>query len=112
MLLNEVLEVAEREGFISAFIEAPESKPLTEMLYPAMRQLLRKLSAQEKARHMAIKGLQALRGFASAFKITLGDVEIGVDADPGSRTAETWKSIWARCSKRSDARPDQPRKAG
>lgn len=83
VLLNEVLEVAEREGFISAFIEAPESKPLTEMLYPAMRQVLRKLSAQEKARHMAIKGLQALRGFASAFKITLGDVEIGVDADPG-----------------------------
>src|SRR5690606_5806070 len=70
-------------GYISAFIEAPENKALTEMLYPAMRQVLRKLSALENAKHMAVKGLQALRGFASAFKISLGDIEIGVDADPG-----------------------------
>lgn len=83
VLLNEVLEIAEREGYISAFIEAPENKALTEMLYPAMRQVLRKLSALENAKHMAVKGLQALRGFAGAFKISLGDVEIGVDADPG-----------------------------
>lgn len=83
VLLNEVLDIAEREGYISAFIEAPENKPLTEMLYPAMRQVLRKLSALETAKYMATKGLQALRGFASAFKISLGDVEIGVEAAPG-----------------------------
>jgi hypothetical protein len=83
VLLNEVMEIAERVGYISAFIEAPENKPLTEMLYPAMRQVLRKLSALEAAKHTATKGLRALRGFASAFKISLGDVEIGVDADPG-----------------------------
>jgi len=75
VLLNEVLEIAEREGYISTFIEAPENKPLTEMLYPAMRQVLRKLSALENAKDMAVKGLQALRGFARAFKISLGDVE-------------------------------------
>ncbi|WP_425089581.1 ATP-binding protein [Stappia sp.] len=83
VLLNEVLDIAEREGYISAFIEAPENKPLTEMIYPAMRQVLRKLSALEGAKHLATRGLQALRGFASVFKIKLGDVEIGVDADPG-----------------------------
>lgn len=83
VLLNEVLEIAEREGYITAFIEAPEDKTLTDMLYPAMRQVLRKLSALEAAKHQAVKGLQALRGFASAFKIKVGDVEIGVDPDPG-----------------------------
>ncbi|MFV0408309.1 MAG: ATP-binding protein [Paracoccus sp. (in: a-proteobacteria)] len=83
VLLNEVMETAEREGYISAFLEAPENRALTEMLYPAMRQVLRKLSATESAKHMATRGLQALRGFASAFKISLGDVEIGIDAEPG-----------------------------
>jgi len=83
VLLNEVMETAEREGYIAAFLEAPENKPLTEMLYPAMRQVLRKLSALESAKHMATRGLQALRGFASVFKISLGDVEIGIDAEPG-----------------------------
>ena len=83
VLLNEVLEIAEREGYIAAFIEAPENKSLTEMIYPAMRQVLRKLSGLEKAKYMATKGLKALRGFASAFKISLGDIEIGVEPDPG-----------------------------
>lgn len=83
VLLNEVMDMAEQAGYISSFIEAPENKPLTEMLYPAMRQVLRRLSAIESAKHMANKGLRALRGFASAFRISLGDVEIGVDADPG-----------------------------
>lgn len=83
VLLNEVMEMAEREGYFSAFVEAPENKPLTEMLYPKMRQVLRKLSTVEVAKHLATKGLQALRGFASAFKIKLGDVEIGMDPEPG-----------------------------
>lgn len=83
VLLNEVMDIAEREGYLTAFVEAPESKPLTEMLYPAMRQTLRRLSAVESAKYLSNKGLRALRGFASAFKIKLGDVEIGVDPDAG-----------------------------
>lgn len=83
VLLNEVMETSERYGYLTAFVEAPENKPLTEMLYPAMRQVLRKLSSVEAAKHLAVRGLAALRGFASVFKVTLGDVEIGVDPDPG-----------------------------
>lgn len=83
VLLNEVMEIGEREGYLTAFIEAPENKPLTEMLYPAMRQVLRKLSASEQAKYLVNQGLQALRGFASAFKISHGDFEIGMDAAPG-----------------------------
>jgi Cdc6-like AAA superfamily ATPase len=51
VLLNEVMDMAEQAGYISSFIEAPENKPLTEMLYPAMRQVLRRLSAIESAKH-------------------------------------------------------------
>lgn len=83
VLLNQVLDIATNEGYIPAFIETPENKPLTEMLYPVMRQVLRKLSTLESAKYMANKGLKALKGFASTFRISLGDIEIGVDADPG-----------------------------
>lgn len=83
VLLNEVLGLAEEAGHMTSFIESPENKPLTEMLYPCMRQILRKLSAAEQTKHLARAGLRALRGFASAFKISLGEVELGVEPEPG-----------------------------
>tara|TARA_Y100000815_G_scaffold233684_1_gene225310 strand:- start:317 stop:1390 length:1074 start_codon:yes stop_codon:yes gene_type:complete len=83
VLLNEVLEIAERKGYITSFIEAPEDRSLTDMLYPAMRQVLRRLSNGEKAKYLARRGLSALRGFASAFKISVGEVEIGIESEAG-----------------------------
>lgn len=83
VLLNEVMDKAEQSGFISSMIEAPENKSLTELLYPSMRQVLRKLSALDNAKYLANYGLRALRGFASVFKVKMGEVEIGVDAEPG-----------------------------
>ena len=83
VLLNEVLDLAENARYLTSFIETPEGRPLTEILYPQMRQVLRKLSAIESARSAVVTGMRALRGFASAFRISLGDVEIGVEAEPG-----------------------------
>lgn len=83
VLLNEVEALAKNEGFITAFIEAPENKKLSELLYPTMRQALRKLSAIEQARHVATRGMRALRSFASVFKIKMADVELGVEPEPG-----------------------------
>lgn len=83
VLLNEVMELAEAAGYITSFIEAPENKSLTELLYPSMRQALRKLSGIEGAKQLATFGLKALRGFASVFKISAGAVEIGVEPEPG-----------------------------
>jgi AAA ATPase domain len=83
VLLNEVLSLAEDAGYLTSFVETPENKKLAELLYPQMRQALRKLSAIEGAKAAAIIALRALRGFASVFKISLGDVEIGVEAEPG-----------------------------
>ncbi|WP_461429324.1 ATP-binding protein [Gymnodinialimonas sp.] len=83
VLLNEVLDQAESSNYLTSFVEAPEDKPLTELLYPSMRQVLRKLSAAEGAKQLAVGGLRALRGFASVFKISAGAVEIGVEPEPG-----------------------------
>ncbi|RDW12641.1 ATP-binding protein [Paracoccus thiocyanatus] len=83
VLLNEVMDLAEKAGYLTSFIESPENKSLTEMLYPQMRQVLRRLSSIEKAKYTANGALRALRGFASAFKITLGEIEIGIEPEPG-----------------------------
>lgn len=83
VLLNEVMELAERAGYLTSFIESPENKSLTEMLYPQMRQVLRRLSTIDKAKYAANGALRALRGFASVFKITLGEIEIGIEPEPG-----------------------------
>jgi hypothetical protein len=64
-------------------IEAPEDKPLAELLYPRIAQALRKLSVLEQSKALAHSATRALRGFASAFKIEMGDVSISVDAEPG-----------------------------
>ncbi len=83
VLLNEVLGLAESAGYLTSFVETPESKRLADILYPQMRQVLRKLSVLENAKAASVAALRALRGFASAFKISLGDYEIGVNPDPG-----------------------------
>ena len=83
VLLNEVFDLSERAGYLTSLVETPENKRLADILYPQMRQVLRKLSVMEAARSAVHSAMRALRGFASAFKISLGDIEIGVEPEPG-----------------------------
>lgn len=83
VLLNKIEELAEKHGHVTSFIEAPEDQSLAQLLYPKLHQALRKLSAVESAKAAAHHALRALRGFASAFKIKVGDVSISVDPEAG-----------------------------
>ncbi len=83
VLLNKVEQIAEGHGYLTSFIEAPEDRTLVELLYPKIHQVLRKLSLIEAAKATAHSALQALRGFASAFKISVGDYALSVDPEPG-----------------------------
>jgi hypothetical protein len=83
VLLNKIEEFAEGHGHLTSFIEAPEDRSLVELLYPRMHQILRKLSVVEGAKAATHSALRALRAFASAFKIEVGDVGISVDPEPG-----------------------------
>lgn len=83
VLLNTIEALATDAGYLTAFIEAPEDKPLADMLYPRMQQSLRKLSMREDAKAKAYTALRALKGFASVLKIQVGDVSISVDPEPG-----------------------------
>jgi len=83
VLLSKIEEMAESSGHVTSAIEAPEGKPLSELLVPKINQAIRKLSMSENARAKANKALRALRSFASAFKLSYGDASISVDPEVG-----------------------------
>lgn len=83
VLLNAIETLAQKHGHVTSFIEAPENGRLADLLYPRLHQALRRLSAAESAKAAAHAGMRALRSFASAFKIKIGDVAIAVDPEPG-----------------------------
>jgi hypothetical protein len=83
VLLNKIEQLAETHGYLTSFIEAPEDRKLVDLLYPKIHQVLRKLSLIESAKTATHNALRALRSFASAFKISVGDFEVSVDPEPG-----------------------------
>ena len=84
VLLNKIEELAQDAGYLTSFIEAPENRPLPDLLYPKLHQVLRKLSVAESAKAKAVAALRALKAFASAFKVTIGDVSIAYEPDEGT----------------------------
>ena len=83
VLLNKIEEMAESAGHLTSFIEAPEGKPLSELLIPKLNQVLRKLSVTEQAKAKVHQAFGALRSFASAFKLSYGDATLSVDPEVG-----------------------------
>lgn len=77
-------EITAREiGYKTSFIEAPEDRPLAQLLYPKVHQVLRQLSTIENARHHTHRAMQALRSFASVFRVSIGNVSLAVDPAVG-----------------------------
>lgn len=83
VLLNKIEQIAEERGYLTSFIEAPEDRKLVDLLYPKIHQVLRKLSFIETAKTATHSAFRALRSFASAFKIRMGNFEVSVDPEPG-----------------------------
>lgn len=84
VLLRKFEKMAKERDYQISFIEAPEDKTLAQLLYPKVHQVLRKLSVIEEAKAQSYKAMQALRAFASAFKVSVGDVSIAVDPETGT----------------------------
>jgi len=78
VLLNKIGGIAEDLGYHVVMLEAPEGQRLAQYLAPALKSTLLRLSRVEKARDYAARAIGALRGFASAFKVSIGEVEIAV----------------------------------
>jgi hypothetical protein len=88
VLLNRIAELAESIGYEQAQLEAPEGRPLATYLVPALKSIVLRLDRIEQARQWASEAMAALRGFAGAFNVSVGEVKLGLSepnrADSGN----------------------------
>jgi AAA ATPase domain len=78
VLLNRIAQIAEEMGAIVVTLEAPEGQRLAAFLAPALKAVLLRLSRVEQARDLAQRALGALRGFASAFTVSIGEIDVAI----------------------------------
>jgi hypothetical protein len=89
VLLNEMERMAQNAGFRTILVEAHENKPLAVLLIPSLRRLLFELDKLAGAGDKVRKGLGVLRSFIGAIKVTVGDVEFGLDIEPEQGAADS-----------------------
>ncbi len=82
VLLNKIGEIAEELGYLVVQLEAPEGQRLAEYLAPALKSVLIRLSRVERAKDYAARAMGALRGFASVFKVSIGEIDLAVSEPP------------------------------
>ncbi len=84
VLLNHLADVAAAKGYVNVVIESPEDQPLARSLVPKLRAALYRLSRSEKAGDLARRSLSVLRSFAAVFKVSFGELELGIEPEPGT----------------------------
>lgn len=89
VLLNEIERLAVRAGYRSVLVEAHEDKPLPLLLAPSLRQLLFELDRMAGAGKQARRALGVFKSFLSAVKLKYGEVEIGLDIDAETGSADS-----------------------
>jgi hypothetical protein len=89
VLLNEVERIAKDDGYRTVLLEAHEGKPLALLLAPHLRRLLFDLDRIALAGDQVRRGFAVLKSFVSAIKITLGEIEVGLDIEPEKGTADS-----------------------
>lgn len=89
VLLNEMERIAQRDGYRSILVEAHEDKPLAVLLAPHLRRLLFDLDRMAGAGDKARRGLAVLKSFIGAVRVTVGEVEFGLDIEPERGAADS-----------------------
>lgn len=89
VLLNEMDRIARGDGYRTILVEAHEEKPLAVLLAPHLRRLLFDLDRIAGAGNKARRALAVLKGFVSAVRVSVGDMEIGLDIEPERGTADS-----------------------
>lgn len=89
VLLNEIQRMASAGGYHTIEIEAHEDKRLGALLAPSLRKLLYDLDRLTGAGNKVKRGLAVLRSFISAVRLTVGDLDIGLDIEPEKGTADS-----------------------
>ena len=89
VLLNEIERMARDDGYRTILVEAHEGKSLAVLLVPHLRRLLFELDRMAGAGNKAKRGLAVLKSFVSAIKVTVGEIDIGIDIEPEQGAADS-----------------------
>ncbi len=89
VLLNEIDRLAQKSDYRTVFVEAHENKSLAALLVPPLRRLLFELDRKAGAGDKAKRALAVLKGFMNGVKVSLGDIEVGLDIDPEKGAADS-----------------------
>ena len=89
VLLNEIKRMADSAGYRTISIEAHEGKALGPLLAPYLRSLLYDLDRIAGTGDKVKRGLAVLRSFIGGIKVSIGDVDIGLDIDPEKGSADS-----------------------
>ncbi len=89
VLLNEIERMAIADGYRTILVEAHEDKPLALLLVPHLRRILFDLDRIAGAGDKARRGLAVLKSFIGGIRISVGDVEFGLDTDPEKGAADS-----------------------
>jgi hypothetical protein len=83
VLLNRLQHMAEAKGFRTAKIEVPEGGVLPQLLVPELRHVLYSLDLKAGAGQKVRQAAAVLRNFVAAFKVKVGDIEVGIEGARG-----------------------------
>lgn len=89
VLLNRIQELADAQKYETIMIEAREDKPLPLLLMPYLRQVLLRLDRGKAVSAKVKRGLAVLKSFMNGIRLTVNDVEIGLDIDAEEGTADS-----------------------
>ena len=86
---NKMDQKAADDGYRTVFIEAHEEKTLAALLVPHLRKLFYELNRIAGVGDKVRRGLAILKSFVGAVKVTVDDVEFGLDIDPENGSADS-----------------------
>jgi AAA ATPase domain len=89
VLLVRMKEIADNAGYRTIMVEAHESKSLQALIVPSLRQILFSLDIIENAKTQARKGLRILKSFVRTFKVTVGEIDLGLSIEPERGTGDS-----------------------
>jgi AAA ATPase domain len=89
VLLNEIDRLATANGYRTVSLEAHEDKSLAALLVPPLRTLLFALDRVAGAGDKAKRGLAVLKSFMNGVKVSMGNIEVGLDIEPQRGAADS-----------------------
>ncbi|MHB1055742.1 MAG: AAA family ATPase [Thermoleophilia bacterium] len=89
VLLNEIERKAQSMGYRTILIEAHEGKSLALIISPHLRRLLYELDRLAGTGDKVRRGLAVLKSFVGAVKVSVGEIELGIDIEPEQGAADS-----------------------